>query len=225
MRAAVLDDGGCWSAAMANAVEIKVLSSQAIKEAYLAFAPEFERVSGHKLNTTWNGTIDILKKLRAGEVFDMVILVTPSMEAMIKEGKVVAGKPRRSRALRHRHRRPDGRAETRHRHGRRGEARAARGQRHRLFVRPERRVSRRACSNAGASGIRSPRRSSRRRPVRRSARSSRAATSTSVSSRSASSCSIPASSMSVRCRRRWTPSASSPAASTPARRNRTRRGR
>ena len=29
---------------MANAAEIKVMSSQAIKEAYLAFAPEFERV-------------------------------------------------------------------------------------------------------------------------------------------------------------------------------------
>ena len=76
---------------MANATEIKVISSQAIKEAYLAFAPEFERSSGYKLVTTWNGTNDILKKLRAGEAFDMVILVTPSMEDMIKEGKVVAG--------------------------------------------------------------------------------------------------------------------------------------
>jgi molybdate transport system substrate-binding protein len=75
---------------MASGVELKVISSQAIKEAYLALAPEFERVSGHKLDTTWNGTIDILKKLRAGEIFDMVILVTPSMDEMIKEGKVVA---------------------------------------------------------------------------------------------------------------------------------------
>src|SRR5882757_2580958 len=72
------------------ATDIKVISSQAIKEAYLAFAPEFERLSGHKLITTWNGTVDFLKKLRAGEVFDMVILVTPSMDEMIKEGKVVA---------------------------------------------------------------------------------------------------------------------------------------
>jgi molybdate transport system substrate-binding protein len=75
---------------MANAAEINVLSSQAIKEAYLAFAPEFERVSGHKLSTTWNGTVDILKKLRAGETFDMVILVTPSMDEMIKEGRIAA---------------------------------------------------------------------------------------------------------------------------------------
>ncbi len=73
------------------ATEIKVISSQAIKEAFLAFAPEFERTSGYKVVTTWNGTNDILKKLRAGEAFDMVILVTPSMEDMIKEGKVVAG--------------------------------------------------------------------------------------------------------------------------------------
>jgi molybdate transport system substrate-binding protein len=75
---------------MTSGVELKVISSQAIKEAYLALAPEFERVSGHKLNTTWNGTIDVLKKLRAGEIFDMVILVTPSMDEMIKEGKIVA---------------------------------------------------------------------------------------------------------------------------------------
>jgi molybdate transport system substrate-binding protein len=83
--------GAFWSTAMANATEIKVISSQAIKEAYLAFAPEFERASGHKLNTTWNGTVDILKKLRAGELFDMAILVTPSLEDMIREGKIVAG--------------------------------------------------------------------------------------------------------------------------------------
>jgi molybdate transport system substrate-binding protein len=75
---------------MPSGVEFKVISSQAIKEAYLALAPEFERVRGHKLNTTWNGTIDVLKKLRAGEVFDMVILVTPAMDEMIKEGKIVA---------------------------------------------------------------------------------------------------------------------------------------
>ena len=75
---------------MANGVEIQVLSSQAIKEAYLAFQPEFERVSGHKLTTAWFGTIDAVRKLRAGEIFDAAILVSPSMSEMIKEGKIVA---------------------------------------------------------------------------------------------------------------------------------------
>lgn len=72
-------------------VDISVISSQAIKEAYLAFQPEFERISGHKLNTTWKGTVDALKALRAGEVFDMAILVTPAMEAMLQENKIVRG--------------------------------------------------------------------------------------------------------------------------------------
>ena len=121
--------------------EIKVLSSQAIKEAYLAFAPEFERVSGHKLNTTWNGTVDILKKLRAGEAFDMVILVTPSMDEMIKEGKIVADSRvdlvRSGIAIAV----PPGRAQARHQLDRHGQARAARREeRRRLFVRTERRV-------------------------------------------------------------------------------------
>ena len=63
---------------MANGVEIKVISSQAIKEAYLAFQPEFERMSGHKLNTTWNGTVDALQEaarrrsLRHGDPGDAV---------------------------------------------------------------------------------------------------------------------------------------------------------
>jgi molybdate transport system substrate-binding protein len=71
--------------------EINVISSQAIKEAYFAFQSEFERTSGHKLNTTWKGTVDALKALRAGDVFDMAILVTPAMEAMLAEGKIVRG--------------------------------------------------------------------------------------------------------------------------------------
>jgi molybdate transport system substrate-binding protein len=81
-----------WSVTgMANAAEIKVLSSNAIKEAYLEFSPHFEHTSGHKLVTVWNGTADILKKLQAGEVHDLIILATPSLEDMIKQGKIVAG--------------------------------------------------------------------------------------------------------------------------------------
>lgn len=84
---------GCivGSVTMAGAADINVLSSNAIKEAYLEFAPLFEKSSGHKLKTTWHGTADILKKLRAGETFDLVIASTPTLNDMIKEGKVVAG--------------------------------------------------------------------------------------------------------------------------------------
>ena len=201
--AAVLGGGTFWSSEMANAAEIKVLSSQAIKEAYLAFAPEFERVSGHKLNTTWNGTVDILKKLRAGEVFDMVILVTPSMETMIKEGKIVGATaastwcaPAVAIAV------PPGAPKPDISTDRRREARAARRQEGVGY-------------SSGPSGvflqdlfkrwgiadqIKQDQADAARHAGRHAARA--AATSTSASSRSASSCSIRASNMSARCPRR-----------------------
>jgi molybdate transport system substrate-binding protein len=78
-----------WGAA--DAAEIKVLASNAIKEAYVEFAPLFEKTSGHKLNTAWHGTNDILAKLRAGENFDLVIAATPALNLMVKESKVAAG--------------------------------------------------------------------------------------------------------------------------------------
>jgi molybdate transport system substrate-binding protein len=75
----------------ANAAEIKVLASGAIKEAYLELIPQFEKASEHKVATTWAGTVDIKKRMAAGEVFDLVIVASPELEAFIQEGKMVAG--------------------------------------------------------------------------------------------------------------------------------------
>ena len=43
--------------------EIKVLSSLATKEAYLELVPQFEKATGHKIATTWAGTVDIMKRM------------------------------------------------------------------------------------------------------------------------------------------------------------------
>ncbi len=51
---------------MANAAEFKVLSSNAIKEAYLELVPQFERANGHKVATTWAGTAGIMSGWSAG---------------------------------------------------------------------------------------------------------------------------------------------------------------
>src|SRR5262245_61939511 len=68
-----------WSiTGMANAAEIKLLASNAIKEAYTEFAPHFEHTSGHKLVTIWAGTVDIMKRMQAGEAYDLVIMAAPS---------------------------------------------------------------------------------------------------------------------------------------------------
>jgi molybdate transport system substrate-binding protein len=42
-----------------EAAEIKVLSSNAAKEAYTELFPQFEKASGHKIVITWAGTNDI----------------------------------------------------------------------------------------------------------------------------------------------------------------------
>jgi molybdate transport system substrate-binding protein len=74
----------------AQAAEVKVLASGAVKEAALELFPQFEKTSGHKVAVTWAGTVDIKKKIAAGEVFDLVIVAGPELDAFVKEGKIAA---------------------------------------------------------------------------------------------------------------------------------------
>jgi molybdate transport system substrate-binding protein len=74
-----------------QAGEVKVLSSGAVKEAALELFPQFEQSSGHKVVVTWAGTVDLKKKIAAGEVFDLVIVASPELDAFTKDGKIVAG--------------------------------------------------------------------------------------------------------------------------------------
>src|SRR5262245_41943359 len=74
-----------------SATANKVLASGAIKEAYLELIPQFEKASEHKVVTTWAGTVDIKKRMAAGEVFDLVVVASPELDAFIKEGKLVPG--------------------------------------------------------------------------------------------------------------------------------------
>jgi molybdate transport system substrate-binding protein len=41
-----------------GAAEIRVLSTQATEEAYRELVPEFEKTTGHKVTTTFTGTLD-----------------------------------------------------------------------------------------------------------------------------------------------------------------------
>jgi molybdate transport system substrate-binding protein len=75
----------------ASAAEIKVLAPGATKEVYLDLVPQFEQSSGHKVMTTWSGTADIKKRMAADEVYDVVIVGAPDIDAFIKQGKMVAG--------------------------------------------------------------------------------------------------------------------------------------
>ena len=82
---------GLLLSSLAQAAEIKVLSSGAVKEAALELFPQFEKASGDKITVTWAGTVDLKKKIAAGEVYDLVIVASPDMDAFIKDGKIVSG--------------------------------------------------------------------------------------------------------------------------------------
>ena len=76
---------------MPEPAEIKVLSSIATREAYLELVPQFERASGHKVATTWAGTTDIMKRMAAGESYDLVMISSKELDELIRQGRIVAG--------------------------------------------------------------------------------------------------------------------------------------
>jgi len=77
--------------AACNAAEIKVLSTQATEEAYRELAPQFEQASGHKVTTIFTGTLDVQKRIAAGESYDVIIMAGPAIDDYIKAGRIVPG--------------------------------------------------------------------------------------------------------------------------------------
>jgi len=75
----------------AGAAEIKVLSTQATEEAYRELVPLFEQASGHKVTTIFTGTLDVQKRIAAGETYDLIIMAGPAIDDFIKSGKIVPG--------------------------------------------------------------------------------------------------------------------------------------
>src|SRR5207253_4806732 len=79
-------------AGMAQAADIAVLASPAMKEAYVELVPRFERSSGNRVTTTWAGTADIMKRMQArDEAFDVVIAAASSLDELTDSGRLVAG--------------------------------------------------------------------------------------------------------------------------------------
>jgi molybdate transport system substrate-binding protein len=69
---------------------MRVLSSLAIKEAYLELQPLFEKKSGLSVDTEWLGMVDIMKRVKAGESADMVIASQKALAELKSLGKVAA---------------------------------------------------------------------------------------------------------------------------------------
>jgi molybdate transport system substrate-binding protein len=76
---------------LATAAEIKVISTQATEEAYKELVAQFEKATGHKVTTVFTGTLNVQKRLAAGEAYDMLIMAGPAIDDQIKQGRAVAG--------------------------------------------------------------------------------------------------------------------------------------
>lgn len=75
----------------AQAAEIKVMTANAIKEAYLEIVAAFEKASGHNVSTVWGGTEGLAKRIRDGEVVDLIIIAAPNIDRLIADGKLATG--------------------------------------------------------------------------------------------------------------------------------------
>ena len=78
---------GCGGA---MAGEITVLSGGAIEPGLHAATHAFEKQSGHHVKITFNTTPQIVKRVSAGERFDVVIAPPQTIEGFAKDGKVGA---------------------------------------------------------------------------------------------------------------------------------------
>ena len=80
-----------FASSAADAAEIKVIASNAVKEAYVKLVPVFEKKSGHHVTVDWGGTADIVKRTASGEVADIVIIPAAYIDDLTKQGKLAPG--------------------------------------------------------------------------------------------------------------------------------------
>lgn len=83
-------------AQLAQAADIKVMNSGGFAAAYKELAPQFERATGHKVDTAWGPSMGtapdaIPVRLQRGEPADVLILVGSALDGLIQQGKAVPG--------------------------------------------------------------------------------------------------------------------------------------
>lgn len=73
-----------------EAAELKLKVADPLTAAIEELSPQFERDTGHKLIAKFTPGPVVKRDIDAGEAFDLAISITPVIDALIKEGKIVA---------------------------------------------------------------------------------------------------------------------------------------
>ncbi len=74
----------------AQAPAVRILASNGVQGALDEIIPQCERATGHPLSVDFGTTASIKPRIEGGEAFDFTILTSEAIDALIKEGKVVA---------------------------------------------------------------------------------------------------------------------------------------
>lgn len=74
-----------------RAVELKLLTAGAFKSSVLALLPEYERTSGNKVSVENDTVGALMKRIEAGERFDVVVMTPEAVDKLTGEGKVISG--------------------------------------------------------------------------------------------------------------------------------------
>jgi molybdate transport system substrate-binding protein len=73
----------------ARADEIKMLASNAVRDAYTELVPVFEKATGHHVLVEWGGTPDIVKRALTGEAVDVVVIPARRVDELLAHGNAV----------------------------------------------------------------------------------------------------------------------------------------
>ena len=76
--------------APASAAEIKIMAPWAIATVLAVAGPEFERATGHKLNVSVDLAAVVVQRVNAGEAFDIAVATPQQIDALVKDGKLLA---------------------------------------------------------------------------------------------------------------------------------------
>ncbi len=79
-----------FTAGAANAAEIRVLSSNALKTVVEELGPQFEKATENKLNVNFGAAANLKTSIEKGEAFDLAILTSSALDDLVKQGKLVA---------------------------------------------------------------------------------------------------------------------------------------
>jgi molybdate transport system substrate-binding protein len=78
----------------ASAAELKVIAPNAVKEAVVEIAAQFEKETRYKMQLAWTGSEAISKRVADGEIFDVVVNTTSGIDALAKAGRLTANSKR-----------------------------------------------------------------------------------------------------------------------------------